>query len=71
MYLYFCLNDVYCIWKLQLDVPHSHQLVLVDADLMTPTGLQSAIAAARVLQRAMGAETRPGTDLILFLEKFL
>ena len=65
-FLYILMMVLGGIWKLRLDVPHNHQLVLVDADLTTPTGLHNAIAAARVLQRAMGAEIRPGTDLILF-----
>ena len=48
---------------MHLDVPHAHQLALIDADLTTPVGLQNAIAAAKVLQRAMNAEIRPGIKI--------
>jgi len=44
----------------ELDVPHAQQLTLNNADLNSPVGLQNAIVAAKVLQRAMNAELKPG-----------
>jgi len=46
-----------------LDVPHPLQLTLNNADLNSPTGLQNAIVAAKVLQRAMNAELKPGINI--------
>nr|CAG4643786.1 EOG090X02H9 [Lepidurus arcticus] len=46
----------------QLDMPHQHQMALIDADLTNPVGLQNATAAAQALQRVMNAELSPGLE---------
>ncbi|KAK7871620.1 hypothetical protein R5R35_001807 [Gryllus longicercus] len=43
----------------QLDLPHKHQMALIDADLTSAQGLQSAIAAGKALMAAMNAEIHP------------
>ena len=56
------LSDELSQLIVQLDVPHALQGVLNDADLTTTSGLQNAIAASKVLQRAMSAELVPGLE---------
>jgi hypothetical protein len=43
----------------QLDVPHSQQMTLIEADLTSPKGLQEAIEAGNALMAAMNADLHP------------
>lgn len=43
----------------QLDLPHKHQMALIDSDLTSPQGLQNAVAAGKALLAAMNAEIHP------------
>ncbi|KAH6923801.1 hypothetical protein HPB50_007267 [Hyalomma asiaticum] len=44
----------------QLDLPHAHQVALLNGDLSSQDGIRACTAAARALEEACSAQTRPG-----------
>ncbi|KAH7939148.1 hypothetical protein HPB52_007579 [Rhipicephalus sanguineus] len=44
----------------QLDLPHAHQVALLNGDLSNQDGIRACTTAARALEEACSAQTRPG-----------
>lgn len=53
------VHNFSCMFQSQLDLPHKHQMALIDSDLTSPQGLQNAVAAGKALLAAMNAEIHP------------
>ncbi|KAL1429405.1 hypothetical protein MTO96_002454 [Rhipicephalus appendiculatus] len=47
-------------WSIKLDLPHAHQVALLNGDLSSQDGIRACTAAARALEEACSAQTRPG-----------